>query len=79
MARASACEEEVRTAWLLFRFNWAVLGILSAAFAIAIGLAGFSINVGDLLFSLGFVIIYAASMPRSRMPMRARRHGAIRR
>ncbi|MET0540105.1 MAG: phosphatase PAP2 family protein [Xanthobacteraceae bacterium] len=60
MARASACEEEVKTAWLLFRFNWGVLGILSAAFAIAIGLAGFSINVGNLLFSLGFVIIYAA-------------------
>jgi hypothetical protein len=60
MARASACEEEVKAAWLLFRFNWALLAVMSAAFAITIGLAGFSINVGDLLFSLGFVIIYAA-------------------
>ena len=60
MARSKPSDEEVNAAWLLFRFNWAMLAALAAAFAIAIPLAGFSINIADLLFSLGFVAIYAA-------------------
>jgi hypothetical protein len=60
MAQSKACEQEVETAWLLFRFNWVMLAVLATAFAVGIGLAGFSINVADLLFSLGFVGIYAA-------------------
>jgi hypothetical protein len=66
-----ACEEEVRAAWLLLRFNWVVLAALGIAFALSIGLAGFSINPGDLLFSLGFVGVYAAfAHANARSPVR---------
>ena len=60
MTQSKACEEEVKTAWLLFRFNWLMVGVLGTAFALGTDLAGFSINLADLLFSLGFVGVYAA-------------------
>src|SRR5204862_7546698 len=60
VAQSKACEEEGEHAWLLFRFNGAMVAVLATAVALGIGLAGFSINVADLLFSLGFVGIYAA-------------------
>jgi hypothetical protein len=75
VTQSKVCEEEVKTAWLLLKFNWVLLAALGVAFALGIGLAGFSINFGDLVFSLGFVAIYA----HSPMPMRARPDDAIRR
>src|SRR5689334_22939214 len=64
-------EGEVHAAWLLFKVNWAMLGIIAAAFALGIGFAGFSFNPADLLFSLGFVAVYAAfAHANARSPVR---------
>jgi hypothetical protein len=71
MAPTRACEEEVQAAWLLFKANWAMLAIIAAAFALGIGFAGFSFNPADLLFSLGFVAVYAAfAHANARSPVR---------
>jgi hypothetical protein len=71
MAQSKAREKEVEAAWLLFKVNWAILAIIAAAFALGIALAGFSVNPGDLLFSLGFVAVYAAfAHANARSPVR---------
>jgi hypothetical protein len=71
MAQSKAREKEVEAAWLLFKVNWAILAIIAAVFALGIALAGFSVNPGDLLFSLGFVAVYAAfAHANARSPVR---------
>jgi hypothetical protein len=55
--RANA--EEVEDAWRLLKLNWAVLAAMAAALAIAIAGTRFSIELADLLFSAGFVAVYA--------------------
>jgi hypothetical protein len=47
-------------AWRLFVFNWIVLGIIGAAFALALLLTTFSIGWFHYLVGCGFVAVYAA-------------------
>jgi membrane-associated phospholipid phosphatase len=54
-----ANETEVASAWRLFRLNWVVLGAMSAALALSVALAAFSIDMPGLIVSLAFVAIYA--------------------
>jgi hypothetical protein len=49
---------ETDRAWLLLRLNWGLLGAIAAAFALGTLLAGFSIDIPGLIFSLGFVAVY---------------------
>jgi PAP2 superfamily len=51
--------EEVEDAWWLLKLNWAVLAAMAAALAIAIAGTRFSIELADILFSAGFVAVYA--------------------
>jgi hypothetical protein len=52
--------DDVAAAWRYFLFNWAVIALMSAAFALGLVLAGFTVELSGLLFSLGFVAVYAA-------------------
>jgi hypothetical protein len=51
--------DDVAAAWRYFLFNWAVIALMSAAFALGLVLAGFTVELSGLLFSLGFVAVYA--------------------
>lgn len=51
--------ERVGPAWRYFLLNWAMLALMGAALVLAVALTGFSIELSGLLFSLGFVAIYA--------------------
>jgi len=51
--------DEVATAWRFFRFNWVLLGGMGAAFALSFALTRFSVEWSGLVFSLGYVAIYA--------------------
>jgi hypothetical protein len=50
---------EVEAAWRSFRLNWIPLAAISAALALSESLTDFSIDLPGLVFSLGFVAIYA--------------------
>jgi hypothetical protein len=52
-------EQEVAAAWRFLWFNWILLGLMGAALALAIAFTNFSIDLPGLLFSLGFVAVYA--------------------
>jgi hypothetical protein len=52
-------QDDVADAWRLFLFNWVAIALMSAAFALGVGLAGFTVELSGLLFSLGFVAVYA--------------------
>jgi hypothetical protein len=51
--------EDVAAAWQFFRINWVALAVMGAALALGVALTDFSIEVNGLLFSLGFVAVYA--------------------
>ena len=51
--------EDVAAAWRFFTLNWIVLALMSAALALGVALTDFSIELNGLLFSLGFVAVYA--------------------
>jgi hypothetical protein len=59
MTRQGAMQQDVETAWRLFWLNWVPLGLMSAALALSVALTDFSIDLPGLLFSLGFVAVYA--------------------
>jgi len=50
---------EHEQAWRLLLLNWIVLALMAGAFAIAIALSGFTVGLPGLLFSFGFVAVYA--------------------
>jgi hypothetical protein len=63
--------ERVRPAWRLFELNWIMLGAMALALALGVAAAGFSIELGGLLFSLGFVAVYAGfAIANARAPAR---------
>jgi hypothetical protein len=62
---------EVAPAWRYFGLNWIPIGLMSAALAASTALTNFSIELGGLLFSLGFVALYAGfGYANSRAPAR---------
>jgi hypothetical protein len=63
--------DDVAAAWRYFLFNWAVIALMSAAFTLGLVLAGFTVELSGLLFSLGFVGVYAAfAHANARSPVR---------
>ena len=50
---------EIATAWRFFRLNWILLGGMGATLALSLALTSFSIEWFSLLFSLGYVALYA--------------------
>ncbi len=63
--------ERVRPAWRLFEFNWIMLGAMALSLVLGVAFAGFSIGLGGLLFSLGFVAVYAGfAVANARAPAR---------
>jgi PAP2 superfamily len=55
----TARTEEVEAAWRLFRLNWIPLALMGAALALGVAFSRFSIEWSGLVFSLGFVAVYA--------------------
>ena len=51
---------EIAAAWRLFLLNWIVLGIIGAAFALALLLTDFSLALVHFMVDCGFVAVYAA-------------------
>jgi hypothetical protein len=52
--------EDVAAAWRFFLINWIALAVMGAALALGVALTDFSIEINNgLLFSLGFVAVYA--------------------
>jgi hypothetical protein len=51
---------EQELAWRLLRLNWILLALMGAALAAGVALTGFAIELSGLVFSLGFVAVYAA-------------------
>ncbi len=58
-ARETPSAEEVDAAWRLFQLNWIPLGLMGVALALGVACTGFSIERSGLIFSLGFVAVYA--------------------
>src|SRR5262249_49472972 len=56
--QAMASSSEVEDAWRLVRLNWIALALMGTALAAGVVLAGFSIDLPGLVFSLGFVAVY---------------------
>ena len=52
-------QEDVAAAWRFLLVNWIALALISAALALGVALAGFSIELSGFLFSLDFVALYA--------------------
>jgi hypothetical protein len=50
---------EQEQAWRLLRLNWIALALMGAALAAGVALTDFSIERSGLIFSLGFVAVYA--------------------
>lgn len=62
---------EVGPAWRYFALNWIPIVLMSAALAVSVPLTGFSIELGGLLFSFGFVGVYAGfAYANARAPAR---------
>ena len=59
-AGAAMVRERVGPAWRYFLLNWAMLALMGTALALGVALTRFSIELSGLLFSLGFVAVYAA-------------------
>jgi hypothetical protein len=51
--------DEVATAWRFFLLNWILLGGMGGAFALSLALTRFSVGWAGLMFSLGYVAVYA--------------------
>ena len=51
--------DDVGAAWRYFKLNWIVLVLMSAVLALGVAFTAFSIELGGLVFSLGFVVVYA--------------------
>jgi hypothetical protein len=51
--------DDVAGAWRLFLFNWIAIAVIGAVFAFSVVVAGFTIELSGLFFSLGFVAVYA--------------------
>jgi hypothetical protein len=66
--------DDVAAAWRYFLFNWAVIALMSAAFALGLVLAGFTIELSDCRSRS-----VCRGLRRLRACQCARRHGAIRR
>src|SRR4051812_40449589 len=60
MAETGMVRERVGVAWRYFWLNWAMLALMGLALALGVALTRFSIELSGLLFSLGFVGVYAA-------------------
>src|SRR4029077_4848295 len=58
-AMAGTSAPDFSNAWRLFQLNWIPLVLMAFALALGIMVAGFSVEIGGLLFSLGFVAVYA--------------------
>jgi hypothetical protein len=56
---AAMVQERVGTAWRLFLVNWVMLALMGLALALGLAVTGFSIGLSGLIFSLGFVAVYA--------------------
>ena len=52
-------EREVAAAWRFLLFNWILIALMGASFALALAFTSFSIELFGLVFSLGFVAVYA--------------------
>jgi PAP2 superfamily protein len=52
-------EHDAAVGWRRFQRNWILIGLMSAALALSIGLTRFSIELSGLALSLGFVAVYA--------------------
>jgi PAP2 superfamily len=64
-------EQDVAAAWRFFLINWIVIAVMGAALALGVVLSGFSIELSGLLFSLGFVAVYAGfAHANARSPVR---------
>jgi PAP2 superfamily len=67
-------QPDVQGAWRLLRLNWILLAAMAAALGLGVAFTGFSIDLPGLLFSLGFVAVYAgfahanARSPKRRDP-----------
>jgi hypothetical protein len=62
---------EVAPAWRYFGINWIPIALMSASLTASVALTDFSIELGGLLFSLGFVAVYAGfAYANSRAPKR---------
>jgi PAP2 superfamily len=51
--------DDIAAAWRYLLLNWAAIALASAVFALGVALAGFTVEPWGLLFSLGFVAVYA--------------------